>query len=88
MIRVLAGYSAWHDPSGQSMPAGSLVTAPFPVTETLSWNSSSTNVAVQLFAEVIATAVVALVPLQSPLHWKNSQPDAGVAVKVTSVPPG
>src|SRR6056297_3279057 len=72
--------------AGQSMPAGVLVTAPGPLTAT-----SSGFVAMKL-AETARGPSMEIVhapsPLQSPAQLSNANPDAGIAVSVTSVPVG
>jgi hypothetical protein len=70
---------------GQLMPVGELVTAPLPVTLTDS-ATSCTNVAEADCGEFIVTVHPAL-PLQAPPQPLKLQPLAGVAVRVTGVPP-
>ncbi|HUF31421.1 MAG TPA: hypothetical protein VMM77_12285 [Gemmatimonadaceae bacterium] len=71
----------------QSMPAGVEVTVPtpVPVVITLSVNCGSVNVAVTLRAWFIKTWHVP-VPAHAPIQPVNSEPLAGCAVNVTTVP--
>ena len=70
----------------QSMPAGVLVTipAPVPALETVS-AKTGVNVAVTVVAAVRVT-VQGPMPVQVPLQPVKTEPGAGVAVSVTSVP--
>jgi hypothetical protein len=65
------------------------VTLPLPATETESTTVVGVppeNVALTLFALLIETVQVGLVPLQAPPHPANVAPEAGVAVSVTLAP--
>jgi hypothetical protein len=72
------------------MPLGLDVTVPDPapasVTPKMVNCCGSSNVAVQLLATSIVTLVANAVPAQAPPQPLNVDPDAGVAVSVTSVP--
>ena len=46
------------------------------------------KVAVQFFAALIVTVVVAFIPLQSPLQLPNVYPEFGIAVRETVLPLG
>ena len=72
----------------QAMPAGLLVTEPFPVPAlaTVRWNVWAANVAVTDFAALIGTVQVVDVVLQAPLQRVKLEPAAGTAVSVTFVP--
>ena len=72
------------------MPLGLDVTVPDPapasVTPRVANCCGSSNVAVQLLAASIVTLVAAAVPLQAPPQPVKVDPEAGVAVSVTTAP--
>ena len=72
------------------MPLGLDVTVPDPapasVTPKMANCCGSSNVAAQLLATSIVTLVANAVPAQAPPQPLNVDPDAGVAVNVTTVP--
>jgi hypothetical protein len=72
----------------QAIPAGVLVTVPRPLVETTSGTAAgpSTNRADTTRGALIVTAHVLPVPVQAPVQPAKTQPPAGVAVNVTSVP--
>ena len=72
-------------PDGHEMPTGELVTRPEPLTVTVSGYWMRLNVAVTLFAAVIATTQAPF-PLHAPLHPTNVEFAAGDGVSVTFVP--
>src|ERR1700743_2398026 len=76
--------------SGQSIPAGLLVTVPAPVPAlvTVSWIGEAVvlKVAVTVVAAFNEMVQVALVPLQPPDHPVNLEPDLAAAVSLTDVP--
>jgi hypothetical protein len=74
----------------QLMPAGVLVTLPLPVPErlTLSETGCGVNVAVTLVAELNVTTHAPVPEQPPPLHPLNVEPAAGLAVRVTLLPPG
>jgi hypothetical protein len=76
--------------SGQSIPAGLLVTVPAPVPAlvTVSWIGEAVvlKVAVTVVAAFNEMVHVALVPLQPPDHSANLEPDLAAAVSLTDVP--
>src|SRR5215831_3319694 len=71
------------------IPVGALVTVPLPVPAlvTVSTKDGTANVALTLWAALIVTVQVLVVPVQPPpLQPVNSEPAAGAAVNVTMVP--
>lgn len=71
------------------IPVGALVTVPLPVPAlvTVSTKDGKANVALTLWAALIVTVQVLVVPVQPPpLQPVKSEPAAGAAVKVTMVP--
>jgi hypothetical protein len=73
----------------QLIPAGALVTVPFPVLVTVrtAVEGAALNVAMTFRLAFIVTAQVAPeVPLQAPPQPANVAPPVGAAVKVTVVP--
>src|SRR4029077_3848686 len=75
---------------GQLMPAGTLVTVPVPVPATVTINGKGVEetlkVAVTDLAAVMETEH-APTPEQAPLHPAKVDPEPGVAVRMTEVPP-
>lgn len=67
------------------MPVPVMLPVPLPVLETVKVYLGITlsKVAVHVLAWSNVTVVVAVVPLQAPLHWVKVLPVVGVAVKVT-----
>jgi hypothetical protein len=76
--------------SGQSIPAGLLVTVPAPVPAlvTVSWigEAVALKVAVTVVAAFNEIVHVVLVPLQPPDHSANLEPELAAAVSLTDVP--
>ena len=73
---------------GQVMPAGLLATVPAPVPLGV---TVSTKVGVKIAVTVVAAETVTVqgpVPMHAPLQPVKAEPAAGVAVSVTTVPPG
>jgi hypothetical protein len=69
------------------IPAGALVTAPLPSTETASgWDVAPPNEAVTPRSPSTLTTHVRPVPEHTPPHPRNDEPGSGVAVRVTCVP--
>jgi hypothetical protein len=73
---------------GQSMPAGleMIRPAPFRVTVSVQGGGVVLKVAVTDCAADIVTVQVGTDPVQAPPQPTKEEPDAGVAVRVTSVP--
>lgn len=69
----------------QLMPAGLLVTVPFPVLFTVRGKVFKVNAAVTVFAASIVTAQEVPFVLLQPVHDVKSESAAAVAVKVTEV---
>lgn len=69
----------------QLIPAGAEVTTPPPV-PALATVTGYVNRAETLFAELIGTSHVPLVPVHAPVHPANVAPRSGAAVSVTTEP--
>jgi len=71
----------------QSIPSGLLVTLPLPAPAFVNVRVGAVlKVAVTLRAALMVTLQVLPAPVQAPLHPANTEPTAGVAVRVTTVP--
>ena len=73
----------------QEMPAGALMTVPLPVPTLLTVSAKvwTVKVAVTERAALMLTEQEAAVPVHAPVQPLKVEPAAGVAVKVTAVPP-